>query len=319
MLGNGRKVCYTTLMAKKINPGQKFGNLTVISDTGERKRRRSIWNCRCICGTDIERDSADLLNPHKQSCGKKSCAVPIPTVEPGAVFGKLTVIEYDHTNEHRAIFWKCRCECGREVLVRGQCLRNGMTVSCGNKGCRQTGDLSGQTFGLWTVLRKDDERSVNDGGQQYYICRCACGRESSVEASRLKRGKSLSCGQCVEMDRKRAQSEVGRTRTQIEHTNLSLVRRDKANENSKTGVRGVSFESRTGKYVAQISFRSKHYYLGQYSTVEAAKKARKEAEERIFRPFLEHYEQDLKEDHEAEIKAAIAEYREKVKELRGDS
>ena len=142
MLGNGRKVCYTTLMAKKINPGQKFGNLTVISDTGERKRGRSIWNCRCICGSEVVRTSEQLVNPRKQSCGKTECAVPVPEVAPGAKFGKLTVIEYDHTNEHRAIFWKCRCECGREVLVRGQCLRNGMTVSCGNKGCRQGGDLS---------------------------------------------------------------------------------------------------------------------------------------------------------------------------------
>ena len=303
-------------MAKKINPGQKFGNLTVISDTGERKRGRSIWNCRCICGSEIERDSADLLNPHKQSCGKKSCAVPIPTVEPGAVFGKLTVIEYDHTNEHRTIFWKCRCECGREVLVRGQCLRNGMTVSCGNKGCRQGGDLSGQTFGRWTVLKKDEERSVNDGGRQYYICRCACGRERSVYADRLKNGKSISCGECVEKDRKRAQAAAGRVQTQIEGTNLSLISKGKANENSKTGVLGVSPDSRTGKYVAQIRFRSKTYYLGSFKTIEQAAAARKEAEERIFRPFLEHYEQDLKEGHEREIAEAIEEYRRKVKELR---
>ena len=29
--------------------GQKFGHLTVIKDTGERKNRQVVWECECDC------------------------------------------------------------------------------------------------------------------------------------------------------------------------------------------------------------------------------------------------------------------------------
>ena len=53
-------------------------------------------------------------------------------------------------------------------------------------------DYTGQTFGKWTVLRKDEERSSAD--TFYWLCKCECGTERSVAASNLRRGKSTSCG-----------------------------------------------------------------------------------------------------------------------------
>lgn len=49
----------------------------------------------------------------------------------GQRFGKLTVIEYSHTNDRRKTFWKCRCDCGNEKTVAGYNLRSGNTSSCG--------------------------------------------------------------------------------------------------------------------------------------------------------------------------------------------
>lgn len=51
-------------------------------------------------------------------------------------------------------------------------------------------DLTNQRFGRWTVLHFDSNRK----GQTYWYCRCDCGTERSVNASRLRNGTSQSCG-----------------------------------------------------------------------------------------------------------------------------
>ena len=53
-------------------------------------------------------------------------------------------------------------------------------------------DLTGQTFGYWTVLYESDKRSNN--GNVYWHCRCKCGIEKDVSSASLRNGLSLSCG-----------------------------------------------------------------------------------------------------------------------------
>lgn len=42
----------------------------------------------------------------------------------GQKFGHLTVIERDFSSTKNAK-WKCRCDCGKEIIKIGQGLRNG--------------------------------------------------------------------------------------------------------------------------------------------------------------------------------------------------
>lgn len=50
----------------------------------------------------------------------------------GRVYGRLKVLERStKRNACGDIFWKCRCSCGNEVEVSGNCLRRGHTQSCG--------------------------------------------------------------------------------------------------------------------------------------------------------------------------------------------
>lgn len=53
----------------------------------------------------------------------------------GMVFGRLTVLERVgsvHYRDGQSVpTWRCRCECGNELIVRGISLRNGSTRSCG--------------------------------------------------------------------------------------------------------------------------------------------------------------------------------------------
>lgn len=48
----------------------------------------------------------------------------------GQRFGRLVVEEYAYTNNGIA-YWKCKCDCGGEVIARGINLRSGNTKSCG--------------------------------------------------------------------------------------------------------------------------------------------------------------------------------------------
>jgi len=52
-------------------------------------------------------------------------------------------------------------------------------------------DLSGQTFGRWTVLKQADRNST---GHIYYWCLCECGFKGRIIAYTLRRGTSKSCG-----------------------------------------------------------------------------------------------------------------------------
>lgn len=51
-------------------------------------------------------------------------------------------------------------------------------------------DLTGQKFGLWTVL----ERAGSQKGQPRWLCKCDCGSISEVAGVKLRDRLSLSCG-----------------------------------------------------------------------------------------------------------------------------
>lgn len=51
----------------------------------------------------------------------------------GERFGRLTVIKEAGRTKDKQALWLCSCDCGNEVVVRGSCLANGHTQSCGCK------------------------------------------------------------------------------------------------------------------------------------------------------------------------------------------
>ena len=49
----------------------------------------------------------------------------------GKRFSRLTVIERVENNSRGNTMWRCKCDCGNEIVVRGSCLTSGNTKSCG--------------------------------------------------------------------------------------------------------------------------------------------------------------------------------------------
>jgi hypothetical protein len=49
----------------------------------------------------------------------------------GLRFGRLTVLELAGKDARHTTLWKCRCDCGTEIVCRSTNLRSGCTSSCG--------------------------------------------------------------------------------------------------------------------------------------------------------------------------------------------
>ncbi len=61
-------------------------------------------------------------------------------VEPGQVYGRLTVIKEHHQDKRWRRHYECRCICGRVKVIQGSLLKSGNTKSCGCMG-RETARL----------------------------------------------------------------------------------------------------------------------------------------------------------------------------------
>lgn len=93
-----------------------------------------MYECQCHCGKLFITRGSSLLNGHTKSCGCRKKQLRINDMI-GQRFGKLLVIcrasDRLNPNGTRDIRWKCRCDCGRIVTVRGSLLRCGDKQSCG--------------------------------------------------------------------------------------------------------------------------------------------------------------------------------------------
>ena len=72
-----------------------------------------------------------------------------------------------------------------------------------------------------------------------------------------------------------------------EGTQLAKIRVESDKSDNLSGVRGVYYDSKRGKYRARIKFKRQIYNLGYFNNLEDAVKARKRAEEDLFERFLE--------------------------------
>lgn len=69
-----------------------------------------------------------------------------------------------------------------------------------------------------------------------------------------------------------------------------MLRPDLMYKTNTSGVRGVYYNPKRSKWIAQIMFKKKCYYLGGFDRLEDAAKAREVAEEKLFGDFLAWYE-----------------------------
>lgn len=272
----------------KIVPGYRCGNLVVVEATEERKSTYIVWRCRCDCGGEILLNTPSLQRGHITDCGCSGKPSPKRRDIRGMRFGRLLAVEPAKTQPGGSTVWRCRCDCGGEVLARLGELTSGDRRSCGCLGHPPLKEYIGLRFGQLTVIDYAGKRD----GKHRWKCICDCGNETVVDQTRLQSGKTRSCG-CLQT------SIITENMKFCEGTSVTILEAMKHGRKStnRSGYTGVYQKKRDGKWVAQITFKRKTYYLGTFEKMEDAVKARQHGEE-MHDDFLEWYYQQHNQDRQ---------------------
>jgi hypothetical protein len=205
--------------------------------------------------------------------------------------GNLTAIKRVQSESKWAV-WRCRCDCGREVIVPSYILSK-KTGTCGNLECSFY--LNRRKSRFWKPIIEGNTVKIPLGNSDkfslidledldrikgYNWCiNCKSGRFQYVITKHGKRK--------IKLHRLILDEPEGMFVDHINHDtldnrrcNLRLVTNGQNMQNSirVRTEKGVSFHKRIEKFQAYISLNKKRIYLGYYKEPEDAIQARKQAE-----------------------------------------
>lgn len=110
--------------------------------------------------------------------------------ETGKSYGFLTVLYPEKTKTGRA-GWKCKCVCGKEIIVRGSDLRANRYTSCGcQKGKKKAYDIANNKYGYLTAIKYEYSKNT----KQFWSFSCECGKQIIRQKQLVVSGKIKSCG-----------------------------------------------------------------------------------------------------------------------------
>ena len=205
----------------------------------------------------------------------------------GSKIGMLTLLE--RKRENNRTYYLCKCDCGNSKWIRADLINR--TNNCGCSRTYRFKDITNRRFGKLTAI-KCVGTSENNG--KIWRCKCDCGNIKDIPLTGLTTGATKSCG-CIQKNKARKNVEKGyeefKEKNLIDGTNLAFLQLKKTLKSNKSGVTGVCFSNRNKRWLATITFKKKRYFLGAFKEKNDAIKARKEAEERLFKPFLESLEE----------------------------
>ncbi len=209
----------------------------------------------------------------------------------GQRFGRLVAKYPTDKRLCSSVVWHCECDCGESCDVATVNLRNGSTKSCGclqrEAAKKQIGknrnpkykDIAGQVFGELTALYPVLDAKRGNRMPMVWHCKCSCGKEVDVSRQCLIQGNTVSCGH-VRIQNTRDLTVAGTAPCRLPASLSS---------SNTSGHTGVYFDKRSQRWIAEIMFKRKKYYLGGYKELNDAAMARKRAEDNIYDSFLEWY------------------------------
>ena len=246
----------------------------------------------------------------------------------GQKFGRLTVIEqaedYISPKGEKKAQWLCECDCKEKnrIITVGNLLKGKHTQSCGclakeirvlngkNNKKYNTYDLSGG-YGIgydcngkefWFDL--EDYELIKD----YRWCFDSDGyvvssyrKNGKIHHIRLHRLVMGNPNDIYEIDHKHGYNSKydNRKSNLIIATKSQNQMNTKIRSNNTSGVTGVCWSKKDGKWCAYINANKQNIYLGSFIKFENAVKARKEAEEKYFGEFS--YDNSMKNSDTSEV------------------
>ena len=120
----------------------------------------------------------------------------------GRTFGFVSAVKRIKNGKWYQTRWLFQCECGNQFEADAFCITSGRQKSCGCKSPNRRKEMSGLTFGKWTVLSRSSRSGSAHAGKnrryEYWECQCECGATRTVHGPSLRRGTSLGCRACVD-------------------------------------------------------------------------------------------------------------------------
>lgn len=163
LVSGATKSCKKCSNIRRID-GKRFGRLVALNidvETSDNIDGRIYYKCQCDCGNIVSVRSDSLVDGNRISCG---CIRHEYDDLSGMKYGTLTVLSYYDTIDvsngytaHRRR-WKCRCDCGSEIVVREGNLLSGNTCSCGCDRISAAEKKAMKLFEHWGVTFKSQYR-----------------------------------------------------------------------------------------------------------------------------------------------------------------
>lgn len=210
----------------------------------------------------------------------------------GHIFGRLTAIKSTGQIATSGYLWECQCTCGNTVTIAISTLRRGSTKSC---GClrKEMGIENKTTHGMsktrehniWVKMvqrctNPNDVGYKNYGGRGIQVCDRW---HNSFEAFYADMGPSN--GLSIDRRDNDGNYEPGNCRW----TNMSIQNLNKRIPHcNTTGTKGVSYNSKTGRYQAKLKINGEDVLAKTFPTIEEAIEARLKAEDKFRKPYLDN-------------------------------
>jgi len=146
-------------------------------------------------------------------------------------------------------------------------------------------NITGRRYGKLVAVKMTEKKTPKKNGA-IWLWKCDCGNEVVLPLHNVANNKKLkSCG-CV---RKEQYSKINKFLGvhNIDGTCIERIKSSKPNKNGSSGVKGVCWNGSREQWQARLYFKGKNYFLGRFNTKEEATRARKKAERKLYKPFLE--------------------------------
>lgn len=217
-------------------------------------------------------------------------------IEVGKQYGRIFIDAQYQKGEGGKKYkhYDCHCiDCGKKFCMSGsavmQIARRGCS-GCNRKAKKthQRTSYVGQNFGNIEVTDVLGSRKIYGVQQLFVKGKCLlCGEEAEYPIARLKSQLPISCARCAKSNWLEKGTETNK-KIHINGTNIASItnrKNGKVNKNNSSGVNGVC-RGKSGKWRAYIVLRGKQYYLGNFSELDDAIAARKNAEKKFFDPEI---------------------------------
>lgn len=82
----------------------------------------------------------------------------------GKRFGKIQVIEFAY-RKNNSVYWKCKCDCGNELVIVAQSLISGRTKACFSCSHTKHGLTKSRLYMVWAIIK---ERCYNKKAPNFF-------------------------------------------------------------------------------------------------------------------------------------------------------